>query len=70
LDEIILGVAPVTLGAGAPLLPRRLTSQQLALTHVSQVGQFAYLTYAVGALAQFGRHKAADALHQQPAATA
>jgi len=25
LDEIILGVAPVTLGAGAPLLPRRLT---------------------------------------------
>jgi dihydrofolate reductase len=25
LDEIILGIAPVTLGAGAPLLPRRLT---------------------------------------------
>jgi hypothetical protein len=25
LDEIILGYAPVTLGAGAPVLPRRLT---------------------------------------------
>jgi dihydrofolate reductase len=62
LDEIILGVAPVTLGAGAPLLPRRLTSQQLALTHVAQMGQFAYLTYAVGSLADFGRHKAADVL--------
>ena len=62
LDEIILGVAPVTLGAGAPLLPRRLTSQQLALTHVAQMGQFAYLTYAVGSLANFGRHKAVDVL--------
>ena len=47
LDEIILGVAPVTLGAGAPLLPRRLTSDRLRLTSVQQVGQFAYLTYAV-----------------------
>ena len=62
LDEIILGLAPVTLGAGAPVLPRRLSSQQLALTGVSQMGQFAYLTYAVGALADFGRHKTADAL--------
>jgi dihydrofolate reductase len=48
LDEIILGVAPVTLGAGAPLLPRRLTSSRLTLTTVEQRGQFAYLTYAVG----------------------
>ncbi|GIF66573.1 hypothetical protein Ais01nite_46080 [Asanoa ishikariensis] len=47
LDEIILGVTPVTLGAGAPLLPRRLTSRRLALTAVEQVGPFAYLTYAV-----------------------
>ena len=29
LDEIILGMTPVTLGAGAPLLPRRITSKQL-----------------------------------------
>ncbi len=66
LDEIILGIAPVTLGGGAPLLPRRLTSQQLALTHVAQLGQFAYLSYAVGSLAQFGRHKAADVLSREP----
>ena len=66
LDEIILGIAPVTLGRGAPLLPRRLTSQQLALTQVAQMGEFAYLTYAVGSLAQFGRHKAEDVLHREP----
>jgi dihydrofolate reductase len=47
LDELILGVAPVTLGAGAPLLPRRLTSSRLRLTGVERRGQFAYLTYAV-----------------------
>jgi dihydrofolate reductase len=48
LDEVILGVAPVTLGAGAPVLPRRITSQRLRLTGMEQKGQFAYLTYAVG----------------------
>lgn len=48
LDELILGVAPVTLGAGAPLLPRRLTSSRLSLTAVERRGQFANLTYAVG----------------------
>jgi dihydrofolate reductase len=66
LDEIILGIAPATLGGGAPLLPRRLTSQQLALTHVAQLGQFAYVTYAVGALARFGRHKAETLIHHEP----
>jgi hypothetical protein len=39
----------VTLGAGAPLLPRRMTSSRLTLIGVEQRGQFAYLTYAVGA---------------------
>jgi len=48
LDEIILGVAPVTLGAGAPLLPRMMTSSRLSLEKMEQRGQFAYLTYAVG----------------------
>jgi dihydrofolate reductase len=48
LDEIILGVAPVTLGAGAPLLPRRLLSSRLRLTGARQAGQFAQLTYVVG----------------------
>jgi len=47
LDEVILGVAPVTLGAGAPLLPRRLLSARLNLIDVERVGQFAYLTYAL-----------------------
>ena len=47
LDELVLGVTPVTLGAGAPLLPRRLTSDRLSLVDVERRGQFAYLTYAV-----------------------
>jgi dihydrofolate reductase len=47
LDELILGVAPVTLGGGAPLLPRRLTDGRLRLTSVGQLGQFVQLTYAV-----------------------
>ena len=48
LDEIVLGVAPVTLGAGAPVLPRRLTGGRLRLAAVEQAGQLAYLTYEVG----------------------
>jgi riboflavin biosynthesis pyrimidine reductase len=67
LDEIILAMAPAVLGAGTPVLPRQLTSQQLALTHVTQMGQFAYLTYAVGSLARLGRHLAADALAREHA---
>jgi dihydrofolate reductase len=47
LDEIIAQIAPVTLGAGAPLLPRRLPSSRLTLTGVEQVAQFAFLTYEV-----------------------
>jgi dihydrofolate reductase len=46
-DEILVGIAPVTLGAGAPLLPRRLTASQLELADVSRTGQFARLTYRV-----------------------
>ncbi|HEY0890172.1 MAG TPA: dihydrofolate reductase family protein [Nocardioides sp.] len=45
LDEIMLSVAAVTLGSGAPLLPRRLESDRLRLVHVAQVGQFAELRY-------------------------
>jgi len=47
LDQIILAAAPVLLGSGAPLLPRRLAATQLSLTDCSQDGTFAYLTYAV-----------------------
>ena len=66
LDEIILGIAPVLLGAGAPLLPRHLSSQELALTGVAQVGRFAYLTYAVGTVTDLGRHPAGEATARQP----
>ncbi|WP_324192027.1 dihydrofolate reductase family protein [Nocardia puris] len=48
LDEVIVGVAPVTLGAGAPLLPRRLLSDRLRLVDVEKAGQFARLTYRLG----------------------
>ena len=47
LDEILVGVAPVTLGSGAPLLPRRLTASQLELVGVARDRQFARLTYRV-----------------------
>jgi dihydrofolate reductase len=45
LDEIWLGVAPVTLGAGAPLLPRRLRAPELTLTSVERRDPFVFLTY-------------------------
>jgi dihydrofolate reductase len=47
LDELLLQVAPVTLGTGAPLLPRRLTSSRLTLREIGRSGQFALLTYDV-----------------------
>nr|MCW2728491.1 deaminase [Aeromicrobium sp.] len=48
LDRITATIAPVTLGAGAPLLPRDLRSDRLTLVSVEQRGQFAELTYDVG----------------------
>jgi dihydrofolate reductase len=48
LDEIQLNIAPVTLGAGAPLLPRRLLSSRLTLVGVERHGQFIDATYRVG----------------------
>jgi dihydrofolate reductase len=48
LDELILGVAPVFLGSGAPLLPRRITAPSLKLTDVTRYGEtFVTLRYAV-----------------------
>jgi dihydrofolate reductase len=47
LDEILVGVTPVTLGGGAPLLPRRLTSSQLELVDVTRYGQMVELAYRV-----------------------
>ena len=39
LGEIILGMTPVTLGKGAPLLPRRITSKNLAFRSAELIGQ-------------------------------
>lgn len=48
LDEIIVQVASVTLGGGAPLLPRRITSPPLRLIAVRAFGSgFAELRYEV-----------------------
>ncbi len=47
LDEIAVSIAPVTLGSGAPLLPRRIESDRLRLQSAHAVGQFARVIYAV-----------------------
>src|SRR4051812_15631859 len=48
LDEIIVQVAPVTLGAGAPLLPRRIASPPLRLVSAGTIGDaLAELRYEV-----------------------
>lgn len=47
LDELRLGIVPVTLGAGAPLLPRRITSDRLSLVGVRQMGQRVDAHYVV-----------------------
>ncbi len=49
LDDIFLGVAPVILGAGAPLLPRTLSTPPLVLQSVRQIDDFAFLHYRVPA---------------------
>ena len=47
LDEIWLGLQPVFLGAGAPLLPRVLTSKCVLLESARQDGQQVLLVYSV-----------------------
>jgi dihydrofolate reductase len=44
LDEVIVSIAPVTLGAGAPLLPRRI---ELHLDELGRNGDFACARYSV-----------------------
>ena len=48
LDEINVTMAPVTLGAGKPLLPRAITTPPLQLIGSRVVGPFVQLHYAVG----------------------
>lgn len=47
LTEISLAIAPVMVGGGAPLLPRRLSAAELTLAESSQDGMFAFLRYSV-----------------------
>lgn len=47
LTEIRISVAPATLPAGRPLLPRRIGPDRLRLESVTRAGQFAELRYAV-----------------------
>jgi dihydrofolate reductase len=44
LDEVLVSIAPVTLGAGKPLLPRRV---DLETREVARNGDFACVTYGV-----------------------
>ncbi len=44
LDEVLVSIAPVTLGAGRPLLPRRI---ELKLEELGQNGDFAAARYSV-----------------------
>lgn len=47
LDELILAYTPVALGAGAPLLPRRISEPPMKLVDLRRDGPFALLTYAL-----------------------
>jgi dihydrofolate reductase len=48
LDELIIQIGSVTLGAGKPLLPRQITSPSLRLVSVQQYGTgLAELRYEV-----------------------
>ena len=48
LDEIVVQVSPVTLGAGAPLLPRRIVNPPLRVIEARRQGEaFVEIRYAV-----------------------
>jgi dihydrofolate reductase len=48
LDEIIVTIAPVTLGAGKPLLPRPIVTPPMRLLGAQVYGPFVQLRYTVG----------------------
>lgn len=47
LSQVQLTFAPVALGSGAPVLPRRIEASKLRLDSLERFGQFAHLTYTV-----------------------
>lgn len=54
LHEVRMSVAPAALGAGRPLLPRRLGADRLSLRSATAAGQFAELVYDVSSPAIAG----------------
>lgn len=62
LDELVLSIAAVTLGSGAPLLPRRITTPPLRLVEVRQYPGQSFVTLRY--LVQQG--DVPDRDHQQP----
>jgi dihydrofolate reductase len=47
LDEIEVSVAPVTLGRGAPLLPRRIEARRMRLLSAASEAQFVAARYVI-----------------------
>jgi dihydrofolate reductase len=47
LDELIIQIAPVTLGKGMPVFPRRITSPPLRLVSSKAYGVFVEVRYGV-----------------------
>lgn len=47
MDEFVISVAPATLAAGAPLLPRNVGADRFKLRGATAQGQFAVLNYEV-----------------------
>lgn len=45
LDGVRVSIAPVTLGSGKPLLPRRIDSGRMRLVRLQQAGQFVQAAY-------------------------
>jgi dihydrofolate reductase len=61
LDDLIVQVGSVTLGAGKPLLPRQITAPALRLVSVQQCGTgFAELRYEVPARGAVGGSHSED----------
>ncbi len=48
LEAIQVDIQPVLLGSGSPLLPRRITSERLALDSLERIGQELHARYTVG----------------------
>lgn len=48
LDELIIQIAPVTLGKGMPVFPRRIASPPMRLMSSKEYGVFVEVRYDIG----------------------